>query len=272
MRLERWITDTVDDVADPENRKPVRHYATWHLMRRLRARNRGSPVTYGQFTGIRQRLRGAIAILDWLADQQLSLATCTQADIDRWLTDSNARYRTDGSGFLRWATTNKLVNTSLVGVGRGWQGPAELIAGEDRWATARRLLHDQTLKPEGRVAGLLVLLYAQRASTIAGLTTDHVTTGTNGVRLRLGSSPRRAARTTVHPRQVTGRHPIRARGHRRTPKLTVAVHRRTDQHRPNGQTATFIRNPTQPRPARPPCSPSPPRSAAARDRLGDGTS
>lgn len=108
-------------------------------------------MTYGQFTGIRQRVRGAIAILDWLTDQQLSLATCTQADIDRWRTDSDARYRTDGSGFLRWLTTNKLVNTSLVGVSR-WHGRAELIDGEDRWAAARRLLHDQTLKPEDRVS------------------------------------------------------------------------------------------------------------------------
>ncbi|NLE81161.1 MAG: hypothetical protein GX610_16570 [Rhodococcus sp.] len=189
VRVERWTTDTVDEIADPENRKLLRHYATWHLMRRLRARNRGRPVTYGQFTGIRQRVRGAIAILDWLTDQQLSLATCTQADIDRWLTDSDARYRTDGSGFLRWVTTHKLVDTSLVGVSRSWRGPAELIDGEDRWATARRLLHDETLKPEDRVAGLLVLLYAQRASTITRLTTNHITTGTSGVHLRLGSSP-----------------------------------------------------------------------------------
>ena len=39
---------------------------------------------------------------------------------------------------------------------------------EARWATARRLLHDDTLKPEDRLAGLLFLLYAQGPSAIPG--------------------------------------------------------------------------------------------------------
>jgi hypothetical protein len=37
-----------------------------------------------------------------------------------------------------------------------------VIDAEGRWAQARRLLHDDALKPEDRVAGLLVLLYAQQ--------------------------------------------------------------------------------------------------------------
>lgn len=188
-RVERWIADTVDTVTDPEHRKLARHYATWHLVRRLRARNRGRPVSYGQATGIRTRLRGAAVLLNWLTDRQLSLSTCTQADIDRWLSDPDTRYRRDGSGFLRWATTNKLVTSSLDGTSRSWRGPTELIDGEERWDIARRLLHDDTAKPEDRVAGLLVLLYAQRASTITSLTTDDVTTGPNGLHLKLGSSP-----------------------------------------------------------------------------------
>lgn len=188
-RIERWIIESVETVTDPEHRKLARHYATWHLIRRLRARNRGRPVSYGQATGIRTRLRGAALLLNWLTDRQLSLATCTQADIDRWLTDPDARYRHDGSGFLRWATTNKLVTTPLEGISRSWRGPTELIDGEERWDIARRLLHDDTVKPEDRVAGLLVLLYAQRASTITCLTTADVTTGSSGVHLRLGASP-----------------------------------------------------------------------------------
>ncbi|QXU51796.1 site-specific integrase [Rhodococcus sp. LW-XY12] len=188
-RLERWLTDTVDTVTDPGHRKLARHYATWQLLRRLRARNRGRPVSYGQATGIRTRLRGAAVLLNWLTDRQLSLSSCTQADIDRWLSDPDTRYRHGGSGFLRWATTSKLVSSSLDGTSRSWRGPAELIDGEQRWDIARRLLHDDTVKPEDRVAGLLVILYAQRASTITSLTTDDVTTRANGLHLKLGSSP-----------------------------------------------------------------------------------
>jgi hypothetical protein len=39
-----------------------------------------------------------------------------------------------------------------------WGGTTRIIATEARWGHAYRLLHDNTLKPEDRVAGLLVLL------------------------------------------------------------------------------------------------------------------
>lgn len=188
-RLERWIADTIDAVAELASRKLVRHYATWHLLRRLRTRNRGRLVTSGQATGIRNQLRGAIVILDWLTSQQLNLDTCTQSDIDRWLADPCTSNRNSASSFLRWVTTNKLTAAPLSGVSRRWQGPAELLDGEDRWSIARQLLRDDTVKPEDRVAGLLVLLYAQRAAAIATLTVEDVTIGADVVHLRLGTAP-----------------------------------------------------------------------------------
>ncbi len=61
--------------------------------------------------------------------------------------------------------------------------------GEARWQHARRLLHDDTIKPEDRVAGLLVLLYAQGPAAISRLTLDQVHAGQQHVRLRLGREP-----------------------------------------------------------------------------------
>ena len=63
-----------------------------------------------------------------------------------------------------------------------------MIDTETRWEQARWLLHD-SLKPEDRLAGLLVLLYAQRASAISRLTLDHLQDDSNKVRLRLGREP-----------------------------------------------------------------------------------
>ena len=51
------------------------------------------------------------------------------------------------------------------------------------------MLHDENLDPEDRVAGLLVLIYAQRAAAISRPTTSHVTTSPDGVFLRLGEEP-----------------------------------------------------------------------------------
>lgn len=45
-----------------------------------------------------------------------------------------------------------------------WGGPTGAIDTKTRWEQARWLLHDDTVEPEDRVAGLLVLLYAQPVS------------------------------------------------------------------------------------------------------------
>jgi integrase len=58
-----------------------------------------------------------------------------------------------------------------------------------RWDAARRLLHDDTLNARDRLAGLLVLLYAQPVARISRLTTGHVTTDGMTVRIRLGPAP-----------------------------------------------------------------------------------
>ena len=81
--------------------------------------------------------------------------------------------------------------TSLDFAAVKWTGPTGIINTEARWEQARRLLHDTTLKPEDRVAGLLVLLYAQQVSAISQLTLSHLEPDASPgqVRIRLGREP-----------------------------------------------------------------------------------
>lgn len=188
VRTERWFTETIASCPDPAHRQLLHTYAHWHLLRRLRTRNRGRMTTYGQATGLRSHLRAAVLLLDWLSTQHLNLTSCTQTDIDRWLTSDEAKYRSEAGRFLRWATTTQNTTSILDGKSFSWGGPTDLLDGEQRWAIARRLLHDDTLKPADRAAGLLVLLYGQHASTISQLTTDHVVTGPDTVQLRFGTA------------------------------------------------------------------------------------
>jgi len=58
-----------------------------------------------------------------------------------------------------------------------------------RWQQARQLLHDDTINTEDRVAGLLVLLYAQWTSTIGRLSLNQVTITDDAVALHLGAEP-----------------------------------------------------------------------------------
>jgi hypothetical protein len=185
-RLERWITRLIAERTDPDQRQLLRRYGLWHLLRRLRSRLRGQHATHEQAVAVQHHLRAAVALLDWLTGRGLTLASCQQAHLDRWLADDQTSYRRDAGHFVRWARAQKLTTLDYPAV--RWDGPGN-IDSETRWQQARWLLHDQTLKPEDRVAGLLVLLYAQWPATISRLTLDHLDDDGDQVRLRLGGEP-----------------------------------------------------------------------------------
>ena len=186
-RLERWVSATISGRPDPDEQQLLHRYATWHLLRRLRRRTSGEETTHNQLVAVRQHVRAATVLLDWLNARNLTLVTCRQGDLENWMTSDAATHRREAGHFVRWARTQKL--TGLDFPATKWDGPAQIIDTEARWGHARRLLHDTTLKPEDRVAGLLVLLYAQWPSTISRLTLGHVQLSEDKVRLRLGREP-----------------------------------------------------------------------------------
>lgn len=187
IRLERWIARTVEDRADPEQRQLLHRYAVWHLLRRLRSRNDGSRATHSQAVTVQRDVRAAIALLDGLTARDRTLADARQGDLDAWLTSDAASHRRTAGHFVRWANRNKL--TSLEFAATRWQGPVRAIDTEARWEQARWLLHDDTVKAADRVAGLLLLLYAQTPAAISRLTLDQLDTTHHQVRLRFGREP-----------------------------------------------------------------------------------
>ena len=186
-RLERFISDVLADRTDPDQRQILRRYAVWHLLRRLRRRNNGQATTIQQYAVVHQHIRAAVVLLDWLNAEHLTLATCRQADLERWLTGDQASHCYHAGHFVRWATRQRLATLSFPAT--RWQGPARALDDQARWDAARRLLHDDTVSMRDRLAGLLVLLYAQPVARISRLTTGHVTTDCTTVRIRLGPAP-----------------------------------------------------------------------------------
>ena len=183
-RLELWITATI---TDHHEQRMLHHYAVWHALRRLRRRNNGKDATFAQACGVRDHLTAAMTLLDWLSAHGLDLATARQGDLETWLTSDHATHRRTAGNFVRWAKAQKL--TSLEFAATKWGGPSGVIDAETRWEQARRLLHDDTIRSEDRVAGLLLLLYAQWPATISRLTLDDVQADGHEVRIRLGREP-----------------------------------------------------------------------------------
>jgi hypothetical protein len=184
VRVEHWIVATI--TGHPQA-KVLQRYGVWHLLRRLRTRNNYRPATRGQALVIQQHVRAAITLLDWLAAHHLTLRGARQGDLDMWLTNEHATGRGEVGHFVRWAKRHKMTELDLSTV--RWDGPSGAIDTEARWEQARRLLHDDTLKPEDRVAGLLILLYAQQTATISRLTLKHIQVSDQQVHIRLGQEP-----------------------------------------------------------------------------------
>jgi hypothetical protein len=187
-RIERWVTETLNEHHQLDEKELLHRYVVWHVLRRLRQRIHGADTTYGQLDLVRRRVRAAIGLLDWLRGHGLTLATCQQADLDAWLTSEDVSHRAEAGHFVRWAISQRL-NPNLRFAATRWTGPAGPLDQEERWHQAKRLLHDDNLDTDDRVAGLLLLLYAQRPATISRLTVDDIDTNDDTVTLSFGSVP-----------------------------------------------------------------------------------
>ena len=186
-RLQTWISWSIAERPDPGQRQLLHRYAVWHVVRRLRGRLAGAHATHGQVLAAQRNIKAAIALLGWLTARDLTLAAARQGDLDAWLAGAQPSHRADAGNLVRWARRHKL--TRLDFAATRWGGPSGVTDTEARWEQARRLLHDDNLKPEDRLAGLLVLLCAQRASAISRLTLDHVQAADGQVRIRPGREP-----------------------------------------------------------------------------------
>jgi hypothetical protein len=185
--LERWIDTAVAARAVADHRRALHGYAVWHHLRRLRGRLDGQPVSYQQDSNIRDHVAAATALLDWLEARELTLGTCSQAEFDQWLCQA-AGHRTRSTNFVRWALSHRHAS-GLTATATRWTGPSGPLDHDRRWADARRLLREQRYPPADRVAGLLVLLYAQKLSDITALTLQHVRRQDGQALLYLGSRP-----------------------------------------------------------------------------------
>ncbi len=186
-RLEAWAAATIAACPHPDERHLLQRYVVWNLLRRLRRRNKGAETTRPQAKTVKRRARAAISLLGWLRQRSVDLASAGPGHLDDWLVCHGASGQDDVGHFVRWAAAEKLTRLEVGAV--RWDGPRGVIDEEKRWEQARRLLHDGTIATEDRVAGLLVLLYAQRATVISRLTTDRFETGGQGPLLHLGARP-----------------------------------------------------------------------------------
>jgi hypothetical protein len=186
--LERKVAQLLATTGEPDDRKLLRSYATWHHLRKLRKASERSPLTKHQHQGAQTAIGEAKRTLEWLRVHGKALESCGQADIDHLMSEVTVSRRETIARFLKWCAKNgHAPKFSLPPYQRSIR--AERIEEDQRWSLVKRLIHDEQLEPKDRFSGLLVLLYGQQVGRLSKLTKKDVETSGDGTMLRLGRTP-----------------------------------------------------------------------------------
>lgn len=184
-RVETRLAGILAGIDDLPARQLVAAYASWRVLRRLRRRaeRAGRPRTVTAHA--EHSIRAAAGLLRWLAGRDRTLGELTQADVDDWLRRGDAA--SHARDFLTWAGEHGHCPPVTVPPPR--RTTTQPVDAEGRWRALTRLLHDDDLALTDRVAGALLLCYAQPLSRIVALTRDDLEVDDPNVRIRFGGSP-----------------------------------------------------------------------------------
>jgi hypothetical protein len=186
--FERWLIIHLATITEPAHAQLVHRFATWEVLPRLRTRATTKPITPAGRNFAGAQIKYATSFLGWLATHDRALHTCNQANIDTWHAEHNERDRRCLRGFLLWGIASKLTRQLRLPPTPTTRRAAPLPQ-RQRTELLGRLLTNPDPPLRSRVAGVIVLLYAQPLSRIIRLTVDDVVRDEDQVLLRLGEPP-----------------------------------------------------------------------------------
>jgi len=186
-RLRLWIAERLETVDPGEDSATLRRFATWKIARELAARRHRQPGPAPHATTMpRQWITMAIDLTRWLHDRGLALEDLDQTLLDQWLAEGPSTRR-QIRRFIAWLGCEP---RGLRVPGNPSGTPVLAMADNDRLRALRHLLEDhEAIDPPLRIAGCLVLLYAQPVARIVRLTSDDVDLNAETARIRLGRDP-----------------------------------------------------------------------------------
>jgi hypothetical protein len=181
-KFDQWSSSQLDHVESKEDRQALATYIAWHHRHRILRHLDNGTLRPSAWSTARQQTRVAVTFLNWLKDRGLTLAECTQHDIDDWFASGPTTHLLART-FMTFAVRRRLCpNLRLPAPPKA---TPDAQPQQERIALIRCLFTDDTLPAIDRVAGLLVLLYAQPAARITHLQVDDVTISGDQVRLRI---------------------------------------------------------------------------------------
>lgn len=185
-RFEQWIDAKLDELPD-DVRQPVQHFATWHHLRRIRAKAAAGASTRGPVHSAKQEITETVKFLLWLHETyERTAESCTQQDVDEWLA-TGPTTRSAIRTFFVVAKKSRL-NTSVTIQHRSAKTSPSLSQ-DQRLAWIHELLTGTSESLPYRVTGMLLLLYAQPLVKVVALPTGVVDDTESGMSILLGTHP-----------------------------------------------------------------------------------
>lgn len=187
-RFESAIPRLLDQLND-QHTAVVTRWTRWAVLPRLRAAYDRRVDLRSRVSNQRRVVIAVVAFLTTLEGRHRDLAHASQDDIDEWFRQRPGNRQLLVRPFLKWAQQhNELPRGLRLPPARRKAAPGPVDA-EARWQIARRLLTDDTMDTADRVAGALLVLYAQPIAKIAKLSTHDVVCDGERVLLHLGPDP-----------------------------------------------------------------------------------
>jgi hypothetical protein len=200
--FDRWAAARLEAIADDEQRRTIRTYLHWHQRRRLREKSETGRLHESAGGQARQQVNVAVEFLAFVAARGRSLERCRQADIDDWFA-AGTTTRWAARSFLAWAIDTRHCPRLRVPHYRGRAAPA--LSQQQRLGILHRLFIDESLPAADRVAGSLVLLYAQPLARVRQLRVDDLRLRGGEVSVRIGDEwlplPEPIGRLALHLRR-----------------------------------------------------------------------
>ncbi|WP_284762932.1 hypothetical protein [Arthrobacter sp. efr-133-R2A-63] len=182
--FERWLASKLEDIEDPEIRRPVESFARWHHLRRIRSLSGDGKPTRGPVHSAKQEITETIKFLTWLKTTHgRAVASCVQADVDAWLADGPTTRHAIRTFFV-WAVRNRTCTNIAIGHRQARTVP--LLSQDQRLSMLKACLTDDVDTLAYRVAATFLLLYAQPVVKIAAMKSTDVIITPDGLRLSLG--------------------------------------------------------------------------------------
>lgn len=202
-RLSDWVDKLVRN-DPPETQQILRMFAQWHVLRRARQRSGHRAFTDSSGKWARQQVAVARDFLGWLEQHGASLDECSQSLVDLWLA-SGATRRYIVRDFVSWAKKDGRMSKAIKVPLRNVMVPSTPTEDSERWSLLRSLLTDQSVADEIRVAGTLVLVYAQHLTRVVALRPSAVSNDGGVWRIQVAGSPLPLPDVLADPlRRLTG--------------------------------------------------------------------